>query len=119
MNFEPPNASLKALKEFPRAPTGYGDIDYEFVELDLRVTYHCTDQNGVDRVGTLVFEFCVAHCIESETNRGGSVLPPDADTLFGFPSDMREGFSGYKIWFSNNQVITAICERVLVDNEEF
>ena len=118
MSFVPPNTSLIVLKEFPVAPTGYGDIDYEFVELDLRVTYHCRDQAGNDRVGTLVFEFCVAHCIESETNRDAD-LPPSSATLFGFASDKREGFSGYKIWFSSNQVITAICKRVLIGNELF
>jgi hypothetical protein len=114
--------NLKPLKTFPASPSGYDDIVYNIKELDLEVHYECYGHEGELRNGKLVFEFFVALSIESETNGAshfGTVLPPNSATLFEFDSDLRDGFRGFQIWFSNNQLITVVCQRVLVGNEMF
>jgi hypothetical protein len=109
---------LKLLKQFPIAPTGYGDVEYKIDGLNLEVMYQCHDREGEYRTGKLVFEFFVALCIESANNDNGW-LPPDSDTLYGFESNEREGFRGYQVWFSDNDLITVSCQRVLVENEVY
>jgi hypothetical protein len=109
---------LKPLKKFPTAPAGYGDVSYRINNLDLIVSYECIDQDGLQHSGELKFEFFIALSIESETNNKVG-LPHDSAVLFCFDSDLRESFKGYQIWFSNNDLATLVCKRVIIGNEVF
>jgi hypothetical protein len=109
---------LKPLKAFPIAPSGYDDVICRINELNLEVAYECCDSDGETRTGNIVFDFFVALSIESENNNGVG-LPRRSEMLYTFPADDREGFRGFQIWFSNNHLITVVCKRVVIGNEEF
>jgi hypothetical protein len=109
---------LTPLKEFPIAPSGYDNVDYLFIKPDLEVTYSCIDEFDQKRTGKLFFDFVIAVSIEYESNDIIN-LPEHSDVLYSHTSNLREGFKGYKVWFSNNELISVVCKHVLVDNERF
>ena len=111
--------TLRKLKSFPVSPRGYDDVVYSFDRANFSLTYSCLDSDDLAQHGTLLFEFVIGLCIENENNDEGVEFPDTSATLYGFETKARRGFRGYQIYFSNNDVVTVICERVLVGNEEF
>jgi hypothetical protein len=110
---------LREIKTIARPSAGYGDVTYEFSDRDLTVNFKYSDQHTASRKsGAVKFEFVVALSIESETNNKIG-LPDESGVLFGFDTNLRKGFSGYQIWFSNNDLITVVCQRVFIGNEVF
>jgi hypothetical protein len=109
----------KILKVLPQSDMGYGDIDYEFRDRDLIVDFQHFDQGTrEENRGRIVFSFVIALSIESENNNHTG-FPPDSGVIYGFDADLREGFTGYQVWFTHNDLVTVVCQKAIIGNEVF
>jgi hypothetical protein len=111
--------NLTLLKHLPVVVSGYDDVRYEFLDRDLKVRFSYTfNDKKTSKIETLEFHFTIAIGIESENNNDVG-LPSKSDVLFSFEADAMEGFNGYQIWFSNNDLVTVVCQYVTYNNEKF
>jgi hypothetical protein len=110
---------MKKLQELSVPINGSDTINYAFKGLDFFLDYELSTGSGSSEPrGSLRFEFVIGLCIESENNRGGLNLPEQSHVLYGFATDVSEGFKGYQVWFVDNQLVTVICEKAFIGDKE-
>jgi hypothetical protein len=110
---------IAEITRLPSSQSGCGGVNFNFTDSNVVVDYeYFDDAKEVEAVAKLSFEFVVAISIESENNsRVG--LPERSETLYGFKTDVREGFRGFQLWLSDNYLITVVCNKVVYDGLEY